>query len=213
MSPRFGRSDRSNIHCAHRCASAASCARRWLRSGALTPPARAQHATPPSRPLIPPAFIRADHLKFGMTLCGSFSEGQCGRPFMRGVCAPRSSPAFQQTDRRAASTRKLPYKTPIRLAALSLRENRAIRPELRPICCLHLILGRPAMVCTCTRVLSDDHRAGDRTLFERHGVMCFSHDHATAIVPSMLNPVFETVTGEAPASFSLSPRPDDTRTC
>ena len=37
------------------------------------------------------------------------------------------------------------------------------------------------------------------------------HDQAIAIVPSVLNPVFETVTGEVPASFSLSPRPDDRR--
>ena len=35
--------------------------------------------------------------------------------------------------------------------------------------------------------------------------MCLSHDHATAILPSMLSPVFETVTGEAPASFTYLP--------
>jgi hypothetical protein len=40
-----------------------------------------------------------------------------------------------------------------------------------------------------------------------------SYDHALAILPSVLNPVAEIVTGEAPATFSLSPRPDDTRTC
>ena len=52
--------------------------------------------------------------------------------------------------------------------------------------------------------------------FERRkcvGASGLSHDHTMAIVPSMLNPVFETVTGEAPASFSFSPRPDEARAC
>jgi hypothetical protein len=64
--------------------------------------------------------------------------------------------------------------------------------------------------------LSDDYSTGDRTLlgrYERNGATCLNYDHAMAILPSVLNPVFEIVTGEAPASFSLSPRPDETRTC
>ncbi len=36
-------------------------------------------------------------------------------------------------------------------------------------------------------------------------------DHAVAVVPLVLNPVFETMTGEAPASFSLFPNSDDRR--
>ena len=87
--------------------------------------------------------------------------------------------------------------------------------EPRPICRFGLLLGWPAMMRIC-EPLDDDCRAGDLTLFvrrERDGVACLSCDHAMAILPSVLNPVFETVTGEAPASFSLSPRPDDTRTC
>jgi len=70
------------------------------------------------------------------------------------------------------------------------------------------------MVRICGEVPSENGGAGDRTLFERHersGVACPSYDQTTAILPSVLNPVFETVTGEAPASFSLSPRPDEMR--
>lgn len=61
-----------------------------------------------------------------------------------------------------------------------------------------------------------DCRAGGCTLFEPRecvGVTCLSQVHVAAMLPSMLKPVFETVTGEAPASFSFSPRPDDTSTC
>ena len=48
---------------------------------------------------------------------------------------------------------------------------------------------------------------------EHDGATCRNDNHAMAILPSVLNPVFEIVTGEAPASFSLSPKPDETRTC
>jgi hypothetical protein len=104
---------------------------------------------------------------------------------------------------------------PIHLVALCFHKNRAVWYERRPTCRLDLLRGHPPMMRIC-EPLDDDCRAGDLTRFghrERDGVACLSCDHAMAILPSVLNPVFETVTGEAPASFSLSPRPDDTRTC
>ena len=38
-----------------------------------------------------------------------------------------------------------------------------------------------------------------------------SDNHAVAVLALVLNPVFETMTGEAPASFSLFPNSDDRR--
>ena len=105
---------------------------------------------------------------------------------------------------------------PIRVVARCLRKNRAVWCERRPIFRLDLLLGWPAMERICREFLSENGRAGDRTLFGRHernGVACLSYDHAMAILPSVLNPVFETITGEDPASFSLSPKPDNARTC
>ncbi len=71
------------------------------------------------------------------------------------------------------------------------------------------------MVRICREILSDNDGAGDRTLFRRHecsGVVYLSYGQTKAILPSVLKPVFETITGEAPASFSLFPKPEDTRT-
>jgi len=65
-------------------------------------------------------------------------------------------------------------------------------------------------------LLSGGCRAGGHASLGHHehdGAACLNDDHAMAILPSVLNPVFEIVTGETPASFSLSPNPDVTRTC
>lgn len=81
------------------------------------------------------------------------------------------------------------------------QKNRAVWCGRRPICRLDLLLGLPAMVRICREVLFDNGGADDRMLFGRHecsGVACLSYGHTMAILPSVLNPAFETITGEAP---------------